>query len=156
MKKTIHAVAGAGGLLLVATFWLSTVASELWGSEAAVIAVKTTIPWLLPVMVLLMGAAGDTGFSMASRIRAGRIGAKRRRMPFIALNGVLVLIPCALFLGSRAAAGQFDTGFYTVQALELVAGAINITLLSLNMRDGIAMARSRTSRNPGHAKRAGR
>lgn len=152
MRKTIHAVAGAGALLLVATFWLSTVASELSGSETAVVAVKTTIPWALPVMVLLMAAAGGTGFSMAPKVRVGRIGAKRRRMPFIALNGILVLIPCALFLGWRAAAGQFDATFYAVQALELVAGAINITLLSLNMRDGIATARRWPMKKPAKAR----
>ena len=29
--------------------------------------------------------------------------------------------------------------FYAVQALEMVAGAVNITLLGLNMRDGLRM-----------------
>jgi hypothetical protein len=38
-----------------------------------------------------------------------------------------------------ARAGRFDTGFYLVQALELIAGAINITLLTRNMRDGLRM-----------------
>lgn len=148
MRKIIHATAGAGALLLVATFWLSTVASELLGTEAAVIWVKTTIPWAVPIMVLFAAAAGGTGLSMAPKVRSGRIGAKRRRMPFIALNGILVLIPCALFLGWRAAVGQLDATFYAVQALELVAGAINITLLFLNMRDGIATARRWPMKKP--------
>ena len=157
MRKLIHAIAGTGALVLVSTFWLSTIASELSGSETAVVAVKTTIPWGLPLMVLLMAAAGGTGFSLAAGARAGRIGAKLRRMPFIALNGLLVLIPCALFLGWRAAAGQFDATFYAVQALELVAGAINITLLGLNMRDGIAMARGWPMKKPAKkARPAGR
>ena len=60
-------------------------------------------------------------------------------MPFIAANGILVLIPAALFLASKAKAGEFDTAFYAVQALELLAGPVNITLLSLNMRDGLKM-----------------
>jgi len=49
------------------------------------------------------------------------------------------LIPSALFLASKAKAAEFDTGFYAVQALELAAGAANITLLGLNMRDGLKM-----------------
>ena len=51
--------------------------------------------------------------------RAGLIGAKLKRMPLIAANGILVLIPSALFLASKARAAEFDTGFYAVQALEL-------------------------------------
>jgi hypothetical protein len=67
------------------------------------------------------------------------IGAKFKRMPFIAANGILILIPSALFLAFKARAAEFDTVFYAVQALELVAGATNITLLGLNMRDGLKM-----------------
>jgi hypothetical protein len=50
-----------------------------------------------------------------------------------------VLVPSALFLAYKARAGAFDASFYAVQVLELVAGATNITLLSLNMRDGLTM-----------------
>ncbi|MDF1486565.1 hypothetical protein PY257_15490, partial [Ramlibacter sp. H39-3-26] len=50
-----------------------------------------------------------------------------------------ILIPSALYLASKARAGEFDSVFYAVQALELVAGAVNITLLGLNMRDGLRM-----------------
>jgi hypothetical protein len=35
----------------------------------------------------------------------------------------------------------FDGAFVAVQALELLAGALNITLLSLNMRDGLRLRR---------------
>ena len=68
-------------------------------------------------------------------------------MPFIAANGVLILIPSALFLASKARAVEFDTAFYAVQALELAAGAANITLLGLNMRDGVRM-KGRFRRQP--------
>ena len=62
-------------------------------------------------------------------------------MPIIAANGVLVLIPSALFLAWKASASAFDSAFYAVQAVELIAGAVNVTLLSLNMRDGLRMTR---------------
>ena len=58
-------------------------------------------------------------------------------MPFIAGNGLLILIPSALFLASKANSAEFDAIFYAVQALELGAGAANIILLGLNMRDGL-------------------
>ncbi len=60
-------------------------------------------------------------------------------MPFIAANGVLILIPSALYLAFKARAGEFDARFDAVQALELAAGATNIALLGLNMRDGLRM-----------------
>ena len=45
MLKIAHPVAGAAALVTIATFWLSTAGAELFGSEATVAAVKTTIPW---------------------------------------------------------------------------------------------------------------
>jgi hypothetical protein len=68
------------------------------------------------------------------------VDAKKRRMPFIAANGQLVLLPCALVLDRWAGAGSFDVRFYAVQALELAAGAANLTLMSPNLRDGLRLA----------------
>jgi hypothetical protein len=63
-------------------------------------------------------------------------------MKVIAANGVLVLVPAALFLAVRARGGQLDAVFMLVQAIEVAAGAANIALLSLNMRDGIILGRA--------------
>jgi len=60
-------------------------------------------------------------------------------MQLIAANGILILIPSALFLAAKARAAEFDSAFYLVQALELAAGATNIALLSRNIRDGLNM-----------------
>ncbi|WP_227493507.1 hypothetical protein [Paracoccus kondratievae] len=60
-------------------------------------------------------------------------------MPIIVVNGLLLLIPAALFLAFKAKADEFDAYFYIVQAIELIAGAVNITLLGLNLRDGLMM-----------------
>ena len=98
---------------------------------------------LIPALM----AAGGSGFTLAGKRRGGIIGTKIRRMPLIAANGILILIPSALFLASKASAGEFDTGFYVVQALELAAGATNIALLGLNMRDGLKM-KGRLRRKP--------
>ncbi|MGA0533011.1 hypothetical protein [Hansschlegelia sp. KR7-227] len=147
MKKLIHPIAGAVAILTIATFWLSTAFSELSGSYEAVATVKTAIPWGFLLLVPALAAAGGTGFSLAKGRKGGLIGAKLKRMPFIAAIGVLVLIPSALFLAFKAKAGEFDTAFYGVQALELFAGAANLTLLGLNMRDGFKMT-GRFKRRP--------
>ena len=65
-------------------------------------------------------------------------GSSKDRVP-PSLDIRQILIPCALFLASKARAGQFDAAFYTVQSLELVARATNITLLGLNLRDGLRL-----------------
>ncbi len=141
MIKTIHPMAGVLAILTIATFWLSTALAELFASQAVVTAVKTAIPWGFLVLIPALAAAGGSGFTMAKGRRTGLIGTKIKRMPIIAGNGILVLIPSALYLASKAIAGEFDTAFYAVQALELLAGAANITLLGLNMRDGLKMRR---------------
>lgn len=139
MLTIIHPVAGAIAWLTILTFWLSTLFAELFGSEALVVSVKTAIPWGFFLLVPALMATGGTGVALSRGSRAGVVGAKLKRMPFIAANGILVLIPAALFLASKAQAGDFDTAFYAVQALELLAGAGNIALLGLNMRDGLRL-----------------
>ena len=139
MTKLVHPIAGVIALLTISIFWISTALSELFASEAAVIAVKTAIPWGFLLLVPAIAAAGGSGLVLTSGRRTGVVGAKIRRMPLIAANGILVLIPSALFLASKAQAAEFDLTFYAAQSLELIAGATNITLLGLNMRDGFRM-----------------
>lgn len=139
MKSQIHAAAGLIGFLAIVTFWSSTAISELFGSKEMVVAVKTMIlngMWILiPAMVMV----GASGMAMGKRRRDAPAVAKKRRMPVIALNGLLILLPAAFYLQSKAVAGQLDVQFYLVQSLELVAGAVNLTLMGLNIRDGLTM-----------------
>ena len=130
----IHAVAGMVALATILVFWLSTALSEAFGSTATVVAVKTLIPWGFLILIPAMAATG------------GKIDAKRKRMIAVAANGILILLPSAFFLAARAASDTFDAAFYAIQAIELVAGAVNITLLGLNMHDGFAMTRRRKVR----------
>lgn len=143
MPRIIHPLAGLIAILTIATFWLSTAISELFASQAVVTAVKTAIPWGFIVLIPALAATGGSGFFLSKGQRKGLVGTKLKRMPFIAANGVLVLIPAALFLASKARAGEFDATFYTVQVVELIAGAVNIALLGLSMRDGLALTQWR-------------
>lgn len=139
MKKAIHPIAGALALVILVTFWLSTAVTEMSGSQAAVVVIKTAIPWGFLLLIPALAATGGTGFALSRGRRGGLLDAKIKRMPWIAVNGLLILIPAALFLSFKAQAGEFDMRFYAAQALELVAGATNITLLGLNMRDGLTL-----------------
>lgn len=140
MFKIAHPVAGALALATILTFWVSTALSELFASLATVTTVKTLIPWGFLILVPALAIAGASGFRLGGPWRGAVVARKKKRMPIIAANGILVLIPSALYLSGKASAGTFDTGFYIVQSLELVAGAANIILLALNMRDGLRLS----------------
>jgi hypothetical protein len=139
--RRVHLIAAVVATLCVVTFLVSTVLVELSGSHAAIARVKALVvtPGLW-ILIPAMAAAGGSGMFLG-RIRGGRlVDAKRRRMPLLAANGLLVLVPCAFVLDRWAAAGAFGTAFYAVQAVELVAGAANLVLMGLNVRDGLRMA----------------
>ncbi len=141
MIKKIHPVAGFIAFFTILSFWLSTIVSEIQGVVATIAAVKLAIVQGLLLLVPSIALAGATGFKLGGKSPHPDIVRKRKRMPIIAINGIVVLIPCAIFLQQRAAAGQFDQSFIVVQAIELVAGAINLALLGLNIRDGFRLTR---------------
>lgn len=150
MKAKLHAAAGTVALLTVTCFWISTVAAELTGQAETIAAVKAAILAGMVVLIPAMVVAGASGFSLGKGWRSPVVQHKKRRMRIIAANGLVVLLPSAYVLAGWAGAGRFDAVFFTVQALELAAGAVNIALLSLNMRDGLALRR-----RPSRAVRAG-
>ncbi len=143
MKLKIHAIAGTIALLTIFTFWTSTLWSELFGSHAQITTVKTYVLYGMLILIPAMITAGTSGASLGKGWKLPVVARKSKRMKIIAANGILILIPSAFFLAFKAQAGAFDTMFYVVQAAELLAGATNITLLSLNMRDGISIRRRR-------------
>ena len=135
----LHLVASVLALLIIAAFWVSTLGSELFGTEDDIRTVKLMIPWGFLVLIPSLALAGGTGHVLG-RGRADRLVARKsKRMPFIAANGIVILIPAALFLAYKADAYAFDTTFYAVQVLELVMGALNIALLGLNLVDGFRL-----------------
>jgi len=147
MPKIAHRIGGVIAPLCITFFWISTVLVELFGSHADVAHLKSLIvaPGLW-ILIPAIAMAGGSGMYMSKSRRGRLIDAKKKRMPFIAANGLLVLVPCAIFLNRWAAAGSVDATFYVVQAIELIAGPINLILLGLNIRDGLRLAgRLRTS-----------
>lgn len=140
MRSKLHGILGAGALVSIITFWVSTVVSELFLDTVNVVAVKNAILAGMWVLIPMMIATGGSGFSLASARRGRLIDVKARRMKGVAANGLLILLPCAWVLATWANVGRFDAAFVALQAVELVAGAVNITLLTLNMRDGLRLS----------------
>ena len=140
MKRKIHLVAAVIATLCIATFLIATISVELFGSIEMISTVKNLIvtPGLY-ILIPAMAIVGGTGFSISGNRKSRLISNKKKRMPFIAANGLLLLAPCAIFLSHWASLGSFDTTFYFVQGIEILAGAINLVLMGLNMRDGLYM-----------------
>jgi len=140
MINKIHPVVAVIATLCIATFFTSTILVELFGSHESIAMVKDLIvmPGLL-ILVPTVAVAGGTGFVLSKNRKGRLVESKQKRMPFIAANGMLILVPAAIFLDQWAAFSSFDIRFYIVQSLELLAGAINLSLMSLNMRDGLKM-----------------
>lgn len=140
MKHTIHLVAAVLATLSIATFFVSTVLVELLGSPDSIAMVKSLIvsPGLF-ILVPAIAITGGSGFVLSKGRKGRLVDNKKKRMPFIGMNGLLVLLPSAIFLDQWASAGSFDAKFYVVQGLELLAGAINLILMGMNMRDGLKM-----------------
>ncbi|WP_369586657.1 hypothetical protein [Kingella oralis] len=122
---TIHAVACAAGLLFIATFWSNSLISELFYGHEQVRMVKQAIVYALMVFVPIMAVGGITN---------KKLQLPRSLMPKIALNGLLVLLPCAVWLNWMAQNNRFDALFYSIQAVELVAGAANLTMIAWHLR----------------------
>lgn len=139
MLRRIHPIAGVIGFLTILTFWSSTVISELSGNIDLIVAVKQAIPWGFILVIPMIMVTGASGFRLGGASKAPLIAAKKARMPLIAANGLLVLVPSAFFLARLAAAGDFGTTFYIVQAIELCAGALNLTLMGRSIHDGFKM-----------------
>ncbi len=141
MNKLVHCSAAIAVTLCIALFFGSSIIIELVGSHEAIATVKSLIVYPgLFILVPAIAITGGSGFALA-RSRSGKlVNSKIRRMPFIGMNGLLVLLPSAIYLDLWAASGMFDTRYYLVQGLELIAGLINLVLMGVNLRDGLRLS----------------
>ena len=143
MKTKIHAIAGVIAFFTILTFWTSTVYSELFSTHETIAFVKTMILRGMFILIPAMIVVGASGMNLGRKRKDAQTRAKKKRMPVIAINGMVILLPAAFFLQAKAVSGSFDTTFYVVQAIELIAGFTNLILIGLNIRDGRAIVKRR-------------
>ena len=140
MKALAHAIAGVAAMLCIGSFWIVTVVSEGLLAPEDVARAKRFVVLGLWVLVPALAVTGASGFALASGRRGALVARKLVRMRWIAANGLFILVPAALYLDAKAGGADFDVAFLSVQALELAAGAINLTLIALNARDGLRLS----------------
>ena len=138
-KRALDIVALLAFLLPI-VFLSSTIATELSGSLPAIAAVKRGIAYSLLLLVPAMAVTGLSGNRLGGRSRARPVVLKRKRMKVIALNGILVLVPCAVTLHALASTGSFGWTFISIKIVEIAAGAVNVALLGLSFRDGLRLS----------------
>ncbi len=136
--KSIHKIFSIIAFLCISSFFMSTIIVEIFFDRVAIVNLKELIVYpglfiLVPSIIItaISGQKLATSYTDSKVIQR-----KQKRMPIIALNGIVLLIPCAIFLYIASNKNQFDILFYTVQSVELIAGCINLVLMGLNYRDG--------------------
>ena len=147
MKTIIHAFAGVIALLTIILFWVSTLFSELFTAPETIASIKGTILNGMWVLIPAVVITGMSGMILGGKREDALAVGKMKRMPIIAATGVVILLPAAFFLEAKASGSEFDLWFYLVQALELIAGASNIRLMMMNIRDGLRMTGRISNRN---------
>lgn len=139
--KNIHKIAATLAFLFITSFLTSTIIADIFATPAQIAQVKQTILLCIPGLILAMIATGKSAKILYPGTMTGAFKVKQRRMKIAAVNGTLILLPAAILLAKWSALDQFDSLYWSVQILEIIAGVTNLTMLGLNIRDGIRLGR---------------
>lgn len=147
----VHAAAGIIAFCLIGSFFMGSLISELSGNLVWIVHVKRTVFYCMWAMVLLMPLAALSGRKLAGKSRNATVENKRKRMRWIAPNGLL-LVTLGSYLYYKVIQQEFDALFVSAQLLEFALGLTNLLLLGLMIRDGFRLKREYTGRpQPTHS-----
>ncbi|BBB90952.1 MAG TPA: hypothetical protein PKA28_18460 [Methylomusa anaerophila] len=135
--KLFHQTTAAIAFLTIVSFLVSTLVSELIGDHNLIAVVKRTIVYGLSILIVCMPLLVVSGRKLAASYPNNPyVGAKAKRMKWIALNAIIFLIPLAVTLNYLAQNNQLNISFYSLQALEIICGSVNILLFGKMYTDG--------------------
>lgn len=138
-RKTVvkaHLIATIVAVMTITTFFLLSLIAEIKGDETFIKSVKAFILYALPVMILAMPTLKITGDKLAGKSQSPLILAKVKRMKFVVINGV-GLILLAIFLYYRSHYHIIDNTFLVAQIAEFGIGLVNLSLIIINARSGL-------------------
>jgi hypothetical protein len=144
----VHVAAAGGAIAVITTFLISSGVTELTGSAGDIRVLRHAILLGLPLLIACLATAGLTGRRLAGGAGSAVVRRKLRRLQAAAAIGLLVLVPCALILNHLAAALTTSRAFTALEVTEFLFGAVNLSLLTLNFRDGRRMTRHRRLPSP--------
>jgi len=150
-RKTIvktHIIATAIAVLTISCFFSLSLIVEITGNQEFIKQVKTGILYCLPILIVTMPMLGITGKKLAGKSKSPIVATKIKRMKLVALNGI-ILVSLAIYLYFRATNNNIDNTFLSIQIIELLFGAINLTLIGLNIKAGMKLS-GRKKRNIAH------
>ncbi|MEM0517210.1 MULTISPECIES: hypothetical protein [Aequorivita] len=135
----IHIATTVIAALTIANFFTFSLIAEIIGDADFIKQVKTVILYCLPVLIIAMPLLALSGKRLAGKSINPLVLQKQKRMKFVAINGLL-LISLAIYLYYHANFKTIDTTFFTVQGIELLLGAVNLSLIGLNIRAGLRLS----------------
>ena len=142
----IHFFAGIAVLIILSTFWVALIISDFFLGHEAVAQVRLGIVYALIVLIPSMIAVKATGGKLGkNRMDDTRIQQKKKRATWMAINGVLIMVPAAFFLNYKASSGEFDTVFYIVQGIELLVGSFQYYFVLKNFNVGMSLRKERSA-----------
>jgi hypothetical protein len=139
MNRLAHKISTTFGVILVFLFLISTVISEVFGSLETITTVKRFIMYGVLVLIPIILVATVSGQSLAGTNNHLIILKKKKRMTWIGLNTIIVLIPSAIALYFLSSAENWGIWYVTIQVLEITSGITSVILMGLNIRDGIKL-----------------
>ncbi|MFD0714676.1 hypothetical protein [Paenibacillus sp. GCM10027626] len=139
MKKRAHKTSALLAFILILSFQISTVVFEALGDHDIIATVKRLILYGFFVLIPLLLIAEISGRSLAGGAEHPLILKKKQRMRLIGINAIIILIPSAVVLYLWSNAGYWGNWFVTVQVLEIMSGITIVSLMGLNIRDGIKL-----------------
>lgn len=151
-RKTIvkaHIIATSIAVVTIGCFFSFSLIAEIMGNHEFIKQVKTEVLYCLPILLLAMPMLAITGKKLAGKSKSPIVATKMKRMKFVAFNGI-ILISLAIYLYFRAINNNIDSTFLGVQIIELLFGAINLTLLGLNIKAGMKLS-GRIKRKTAHS-----
>ncbi len=135
--KLLHQTAATIAFATIASFLLSTLTAEFIGDHELIAVVKKAIVYGLSILIICIPLTVISGKRLAAFYPNNLyVKAKTKRMKWIGINAVIFLIPLAITLNYFAQNNQLDMSFYSLQALEIVCGLINIFLFIKMFADG--------------------
>lgn len=135
----IHIFATIIAMLTISSFFSFSLIAELMGDHLFIQRVKTVILYALPILIISMPMLAVSGKKLAGNSKNPLITKKMKRMKFIAFNG-FILISLAIYLYYHTNYKVIDNTFLYFQIAELLFGAINLSLMGMNVKDGLKLS----------------